>query len=136
MRATLANLQITAAAAIAVAPTGPMLLTDAPRSLCAQANFSYGSGGTTVDAYLQTSVDGGLTWMDIAQWHFTTASARSFFNLNSQASHPTPVQATDGALAANTANDGILGPLFQVKTVSTGTYAGTTLRIDVSVSDR
>jgi hypothetical protein len=135
MRATLANLPITAAASIAAAP-GSLQLNDSPRSLCVQATFTYGSGGTTVDAYLQTSVDGGLTWMDIAQFHFTTASARVFYNLNAQTAHATPVPATDGGLIANTANDGILGPLFQVKTASTGTYVGTTLRIDVSVSDR
>jgi hypothetical protein len=135
MRATLVNQAITAAAAIAAVPASKLQLTDSPRSLCAQANFTYGSGGATVDAYLQTSVDGGLTWMDIAQFHFTTASARVLYNLNSQTPAPeyTP---TDGTLTANTLKDGILGPLFQVKLASAGTYAGTTLRIDASASDR
>lgn len=135
MRATLVNLPITAAAALAATP-GSLQLADSPRSLLVQANFSYGSGGTTVDAFLQTSVDGGLSWMDIAQFHFATASARAFYNLNSQTPNKTQVPATDGTLAVNTANDGLLGPLFQLKLASTGTYAGTTLRIDVSVSDR
>jgi hypothetical protein len=135
MRATLGNLSIGAAASIAVA-AGPLQLMDSPRSLCAQANFTYGSGGATVDAYLQTSVDGGLTWIDIAQFHFTTASARAIYNLNSQTPFTVQVPATDGTLAANTFKDAILGPLFQVKTASTGTYVGTTLRIDVSASDR
>jgi hypothetical protein len=134
MRSTLVNQPIAAAATIAVVPGSNLLLTDSPSTLGAQANFTYGSGGTTVDAYLQTSVDAGLTWIDIAQFHFTTASAQFVFNLNSQ----TPVTArytpTDGTLAANTSQDGILGPLYQVKIASVGTYAGTTLRIDVSAN--
>jgi hypothetical protein len=135
VRATLLNLPITATAGLAAAP-GNLQLMDSPRSLCVQANFTYGSGGTTVDAYLQTSLDGGLTWVDIAQFHFLVASARVVYNLNSQTSQLTQIPATDGAMTANTSKDGIMGPLFQVKTASTGTYVGTTLRIDVSVSDR
>jgi hypothetical protein len=135
MRATLLNAQITAAASLAAAP-GSLQPNDSPRSLCVQANFTYGSGGTTVDAYLQTSLDGGLTWIDIAQFHFLTTSARVVYNLNSQTPFIGQYTATDGTLAANTSKDGILGTLFQVKTASTGTYVGTTLRIDVSVSDR
>lgn len=121
-----------------VAPNSQITLNDPPRNLTAQAVFTYGSGGTSVDAYLQTSVDGGATWFDIANFHFTTASAKALFNLSSQ----TPVTTqfttpTDGSLTANTSKDGLVGPLFRVKLMSVGTYAGgTTLRIDVCSSDR
>lgn len=136
MRATLVNTTITAAQAIAPVLPGQLLLVDAPSSICVQANFTYGSGGTTVDAYFQTSVDGGTTWIDIAQFHFTASSARFVYNLNSQTPVTTEYTATDGTLAANTAKDGIVGPLYQVKLASTGTYAGnTTLRIDVSAQE-
>ena len=47
----------------------------APRNLTLQANSVYGSGGTSVDAYVQTTLDGGATWFDIAELRFTTASA-------------------------------------------------------------
>jgi len=135
MRATLVNQQIGAAATIAAVPGGPLQLVDAPTSICVQANLTYGSGGTTIDAYLQTSVDGGTTWIDIAQFHFTTASARFVYNLNSQTPVTTEYTPTDGTLAANTSKDGIVGPLYQVKLASVGTYAGTTLRIDVSAQE-
>ena len=36
------------------------------KSLLVSANFNYGSGGLTLDAYVQSSIDGGLTWNDIA----------------------------------------------------------------------
>jgi hypothetical protein len=104
-----------------------------PRNLCAQFNFVYGSGGTTADAYLQTSIDGGQTWIDIANFHVTTASARKVINLNSQTPETTQVTPTDGSMTANTAQDGILGPLFRVKYQSSGTYAGnTTLQVDIA----
>ena len=118
---------------IALTATGVFQFRDVPpRNVTVQANFAYGSGGTSVDAYLQTSLDAGSTWIDIAQFHFTTASARCIYNLSSL----TPVAAeytpTDGTLAANTAKDGIVGPHLRVKYTSSGTYAGgTTLQIDV-----
>src|SRR5215469_14788250 len=47
------------------------------RGLSAQANFTYGSGGTTVDVYIDTSIDGGSTWINIIHFtQFTTASGR------------------------------------------------------------
>lgn len=134
MKATLVNATITTAQSIAAAPN-PLLLVDAPSSLCVQANFTYGSGGTTVDAYLQTSVDGGVTWIDIAQFHLTTTSARLVYNLNSQTPVVLQYTPTDGTLPTNTVKDGILGPLYQVKLASAGTYVGTTLRIDVSAQE-
>jgi hypothetical protein len=42
---------------------------------------------------------------------------------------------TDGALAANTAKDGVLGTQYRVKYSSTGTYAGnTTLNVDIETT--
>lgn len=124
----------TITAAITTALLSSLLqLNAAPRNLTAQATFTYGSGGTTVDAYLQTSLDGGLTWADIANFHFTTASATKIINLNAQTPETTQITPTDGSITANTAQDGVLGPLFRVKYKSSGTYGGTTvLRVDVT----
>lgn len=117
--------------------TAPAKFNSAPRNLTIQGNFVYGSGGTTVDAYVQTSIDGGATWCDIANFHFTTSSARKLFNLNSQTVQTTQVTPTDGSITSNTAQDGILGPLYRVKYQSTGTYAGsTTLQIDVTATEQ
>lgn len=123
--------------AISPALVSPVLaLNAAPRNLVCQANFVYGSGGTTADAYLQTSLDGGATWTDIANFHFTTSTARKIINLNAQTAVTSQVTPTDGSMTANTAQDGVLGPLFRVKYQSTGTYAGgTTLRLDISCDE-
>ena len=117
--------------AVAATPTTPTQLPGAPRELTIQGSFTWGSGGTSFDAYVQVSLDSGNTWTDIANFHFTTASARFVYNLSSQ----TPVTAeytpTDGSLAANTCKDGILASLIRVKYVSVGTYAATTVAVDV-----
>lgn len=102
-----------------------------PTNMVLQGTFSYGSGGTSADAWVQTSLDGGGTWIDVANFHFTTSSARFVYNLNSQTPVTTEYTPTDGSLAANTAKDGIIGPLWRVKYTTVGTYGGaTTLRID------
>ncbi len=104
-----------------------------PTNVTIQANFVYGSSGASVDAYVQTSLDQGATWIDVAQFHFTTASAIKIYNLSSLTPEATGVTPTDGSMAANTAQDGIIGPLWRVKYKSSGTYAGgTTLQIDVA----
>ena len=104
-----------------------------PRRATFQANFVYGSNGTNVTAYVQTSFDGGSTWSDIACFQFTTSSARKAANLSSATPVTTLASLTDGSLTANTCVDGLIGDRFRVKYSSTGTYAGSTsLQIDGS----
>lgn len=95
------------------------------RALALKAIFVYGSGGTNLTAYIQTSLDGGTNWIDIACFQFTTASAVRVFTLDSVAV-TTIYTPTDAALTVNTCKSGILGDMFRVKYTSTGTYAGST----------
>lgn len=129
--AMLLNLPITTA--ISATRSAPLQVQGemGVESITLQANFTWGSGGTTADAYVQTSLDDGVTWCDIANFHFTTASLRKFFNLSALTAVTTQGTPSDGSLTANTAVDGVLGTQYAVKYVTTGTYAGgTTLRID------
>lgn len=126
----LLNLPVTAA--ISPAQITPWAkLSGQPRNLTAQFNFSYGSSGTSFDAYLQVSLDGGVTATDIANFHVTTSSIRKAINLNAQTPETTQVALTDGSMSANTAQDGILAPLIRVKYQSSGTYVGTTAALDI-----
>lgn len=104
-----------------------------PPSASIQMRFVYGSGGTTLAAWVQTSLDGGATWADVAAIAaVTTASLTSVFNVSSFTPALTPIALTDGSLAAGTAKDGMLGPLWRVKLTTTGTYVGSTLFVDIN----
>ena len=98
-----------------------------------QAKFSYvASAATGLDAWVQTSLDGGLTWIDVAEFNFTTASATKVANVVALTAVPVPVAVTDGSMAANTTLQGVIGDLWRVKYTSVGTYgAGTTLVVTV-----
>ena len=104
-------------------------------ALTVVAQFVTMGGGATVDLWVQTTVDQGATWIDIANFHWTTSSAAQAVNLSGLVSITAPAAILDGGLAANTVREGILGDRFRCKLTSTGTYAGGT-RATVSVSAR
>src|SRR3990172_876648 len=88
--------------------------------------LAYGSGGTSLKAYIQTSLDQGTTWIDIACIVFGTAAEHKTLNLSGLTPKTTQYEPTDGALADDTAVDGILGDRLRLKAVVTGTYGGST----------
>lgn len=99
------------------------------------ARFVYGSGGTACKAYVQTSLDQGTTWIDVACIAFATTNTTKVINLSGLTPVTTPATPTDGAMADNTCLDGILGDRLRVKVISTGTYAGGTV-VSVRASER
>ena len=88
--------------------------------------FLYGSGTGTLKAYLQSSVD-GQAWDDIACLSVTNASATKRWNFSALTPVIAPVTPTDGAMADNTAQDGMLGTMVRLKVVVTGSYSGNTV---------
>lgn len=96
------------------------------------ARFAYGSGGTTTKAWVQVTLDDGQTWIDVACFAFTTASAVKVINLSGLTPVATAITPSDGAMADNTVQDGILGSAMRVKITSTGTYANTVLSVKIS----
>lgn len=97
-----------------------------------QARFAYGSGGTNCKAYVQTSLDQGTTWVDVACVVFTTATETQVFNLAALADKSLTVP-TDGTLTDDTVVGGILGDRLRVKVISTGTYVNTTVSVRIAV---
>jgi hypothetical protein len=130
MTAVLPTTTITTAGTV----TGATFQNSPQGSFCVFANFVYGSGGTTAKAFFQTSLDGGATWIDVTAHAFLLASKKSLFTLSALTARTTVLTAfTDGALADDTAIDGVHGQLWRVKLITTGTYAtSTTIRVDVN----
>ncbi len=89
-----------------------------------QANFTYGSGGTTCKVDVETSLDQGLSWVPIARFAFLLASAEKLFNLSGLTPKTTAV--TPATLSDDSVVDGILGDRLRCRITSTGTYAGNT----------
>lgn len=96
-------------------------------ALSCQARFYYGSGGTQVNVYLQTSLDQGNSWFDISNIEFTTASGIEVVNLSGLNAVTTPTAPVNLALLNNTSFNGPLGDRLQAVVVSTGTYGSNTL---------
>jgi len=98
-----------------------------------QLRLAYGSGGTDIRVYLQTSLDQGVTVCDLDCEVFGVVSETvvlSFDGSNTVQRSGSPPEGhipTDGALADDTSIDGLIGDRFRVKIVSTGTYAGSTV---------
>jgi hypothetical protein len=101
-------------------------------AIAAQMRLAYGSGSGTVKGYLQTSLDQGTSWIDVACFTFTVGAVK-VRNLSALTPKTTDVVPTDGALADDSSVDGVLGDRFRVKAVTTGTYANTVLSSRINV---
>ncbi len=97
---------------------------DGMLSATLQVNFTYGSGGTTIKATIESSLDQGLTWVEVARLALATASEENLVNLSGLTAVSTVY--TPAALSDDTVKDGILGERWRAKIITTGTYAGNT----------
>lgn len=100
---------------------------DGMTAVSLSARLAYGSGGTSCKAYVQTSLDQGTTWQDIACFAFGAAAEHQTLNISGLTPKLTQVTPTDGALADDTAIDGILGDRLRCKVVTAGVYANSTV---------
>lgn len=117
---------LTISVAIGATATTPVTKISGMNYLVVEAIFLYGAGGTTANAYVQTSID-GVTWCDIMNFSFTTAAASKVSAVTTNIAPTTQAQApTDGALGADAVIQGRLGKSLRVKYVTTGTYSGAT----------
>lgn len=91
-----------------------------------EAQFAYGSGGTSCKVWIQTTLDAGQTWLDAACFAFTTSSGTKVINLSGLTPVTSAIVPTDGSMSDNTAQDGVLGSALRAKITTTGTYAGST----------
>ena len=102
---------------VAVVPFGT-------RTLSAQMAFVRAAGGTTCDVFLQTSLDGGSTWIDIMQWAPTTTTLTRISVIKLDIAFTANYTPLDGSLGDNSIKDGLLGDIVRAKIITTGTYTG------------
>jgi len=88
-----------------------------------QANFTYGSsGGTSIKVIWETSLDQGLTWIEVCRMAFGAASEENIVNLS--ALTPVATVYTPAALSDDTVKDGIFGNWWRARILTVGTYVG------------
>jgi hypothetical protein len=119
-------LSATVTAAVTAQTAGEETGLDGMSGLVMEAIFTYGSGGTSAKAWVQTSLDGGTTWVDIACFAFTTSTANKVATVSARTPVTTVYAPTDGTLGDDTVKDGILGDRVRVKYTTVGTYADST----------
>ena len=114
-------------------------LPDKCKGLTAECVFVDGGGGTTIDVFIQTSIDavGGTVvgrapqvWTDIMQFAFLVTAGRKILKVREETAIVAAVTESDGALADDTAVSGFIGSHVRARIVTTGTYTGTST-IDV-----
>jgi hypothetical protein len=98
-----------------------------------QARLAMGTGGTTAKVFVQTSLDQGTTWVDVACLAFTTTGATKVVNLSGLTPKASPATPTDGAMSDDTALDGVLGDRLRAKIITTGTYSAAVVSVRASV---
>lgn len=98
---------------------------DGMSRLTLSARLAYGSGGTTVIGVVQTSLNQGTSWIDIARFDFATTGLEKIYNLIDESSVTSPY--TVVALVSEGVVNGILGDRLRVVVTSSGTYAGSTI---------
>lgn len=122
---------LTIGAAVSATATTPVTVAPGAKYVIVQARFLYGASGTSTKAYFQTSLDGGTTWLDVMSFAFTTSAATKISSVSSDIALTAATAPSDGAMTDNTIANGLLGNMFRVKYVTTGTYTGaTSLRVD------
>jgi hypothetical protein len=96
---------------------------DGMLSATIQANFTWGGGGTSLAAVVETSFD-HITWVEVARFAFTTASAVKLINISAS----TEILAAYAAatLSNDTGKSGVFGDRWRCKVTSVGTYTNNT----------
>lgn len=96
-----------------------------PQNQNVECVFSYGSGGTSVDVYLQVTHD-GATWKDIGHFaQLTTASVRDIWRASP----------SDSVLDADIQNPAPHLSFWRARYTVVGNYVGTTLQLNVIGAD-
>lgn len=120
----------TLTAAVTAVVTTPAITLSGMQYLAVQCNFLIGTGGTSLQVYVQTTLD-GVNWCDIMAFAFVNTPVRKVQAVNIFTALAANVTPTDGSLADNTILSGLLGKAIRLKYTSVGVYSGgTTIQVN------
>lgn len=119
------DLVITDGVSVVGVPQGFLDNLEGMASCTLDVFFTYGAGGTDAVAKIETSLDQGATWIEVARFRFTTASGEKVMALRADKEIEAAVDATT-TLTNDTARSGIFGDRWRARLTTTGTYTGAT----------
>lgn len=94
-------------------------------------HFAYGSGGLSTKVHWQTKI--GNHWHDIACHSFSTITQSKYNSCDAGAGVSSAITLTDGALADDTAINGLFFRSLRAIVTTTGTYEATTVTCEYEV---
>lgn len=96
---------------------------DGMSSVTLFVEFDWGSGGTSCAVIVETSLNAGDDWIEIAQFDFTTSDSKKTANIAATAAASVAAVA---ALGSEGKRDGVLGDRLRARVTSVGVYGGST----------
>lgn len=119
-------LEATLGAAEAAVASDAVLNLAGMKNVSLEAKFVRAAGGTSCKVWVQTTLDDGETWFDIACFAFTTTSGNKVHAVRIDPATPlTPATVpAEATLADDTVLNGILGTGLRTKRTIVGTYTG------------
>lgn len=118
---SLGDFQISTAAVLMGSPVSDLDTLD---KVTIDVHFQYGNGGSSVSVIVQTSLNQGTTWIDIARFDFTTVGDERVATLTRDfLAYPYLV----GSLFSESVVNGVLGDRLRTVVTSTGTYTNSTV---------
>ncbi len=115
---------LTLAVDLTASATTPVTGLSGMNYLAVEAIFVRAAGGTSADAYVQTSLDGGVTWIDIMNFHFLVTTASKISAVKKDTALAAVVTPGTSALGSNLILSGLLGDRLRVNLTTVGTYSG------------
>lgn len=116
----------TAVAALASPYMGGLFDTDI---IGAGMDFTYGSGGTAGTVWLQTSYNGGSSWMDVCAFNFAQATLSRYAAFNQGLFGTAAVVPTDATMAGSAIATFTPGNMLRTRYSNTGVYTASTAAI-------
>lgn len=107
--------------------TPPVIDLAAMESLTAQSTFAWGSSGIKITIWIQTSFDGGISWVDVICQTFGAASARKISSVKAATAVAASYGPLDKGLADDSVKDGVLGSMLRVAYSTQGAFGSNSI---------
>jgi hypothetical protein len=85
------------------------------------------------NVFVQTTLDDGVTWCDVMNFHFTTFDLKKIHAVKLNTALAANVTPTDGGATANSILSGLIGNKIRLKATTTDEYVGASIVVDVAV---